>query len=601
LLSKKPTISILLYGSQPPRRVPDLHRGGLAIWYTDGVKLTIAQLNPVVGDIEGNQERIVRTLADSSRDGADLVVLPELFLVGYPPKDLVERPWFIGRVVAAVENVRKASEAHPGTGVLFGAPLPNHGEVGKPLYNAALLINGGKILLEQHKSLLPTYDVFDETRYFAPATDIRTLPFKGEMLAISICEDAWNDPELWPNGRLYDTDPIDVLARRGATLFVNISASPFYAGKQEIRFRLIRSHARKHARPFVFVNQVGGNDELVFDGCSLSFDGAGEPTAVGPSFREEVRTIDTSRPGTPGLFTPPAKIEAVHEALVLGLRDYMRKCGFRRALVGLSGGIDSAVTCALAVEAVGSENVLALTMPSPFSSRGSVDDSRDLAARLGIACLTVPITPVYESYLRMLKEHFAGREADVTEENIQARVRGTMLMAFSNKFGYLVLSTGNKSELAVGYCTLYGDMSGGLAILSDVPKTMVYELAAHINGRAAVTGKIGKGAAVGSRAEIIPRAIIDKPPSAELRPDQLDQDTLPLYPILDAILTHYIEELRSVDDIVRLGFDQETTRRVAAMVDRNEYKRKQAAMGLKVTSKAFGGGRRMPVAAKIGF
>jgi NAD+ synthase (glutamine-hydrolysing) len=563
------------------------------------VKLTIAQLNPIVGDIEGNRDRIVETLAASSRDGADLLILPELFLVGYPPKDLVERPWFIDRVAAAVEDVRNASEAHPGTGVLFGAPLPNRGKVGKPLHNAALLIHGGKILLEQHKSLLPTYDVFDETRYFAPASEIRTLPFKGETLAVSICEDAWNDPELWPNGRLYDTDPIDVLARRGATLFVNISASPFYAGKQEIRFRLIRNHARKHARPFVFVNQVGGNDELVFDGCSLAFDGAGEPTTVGLSFREEVRTIDTSRPGTPGLFAPPAKIESVHEALVLGLRDYMRKCGFRKALVGLSGGIDSAVTCALAVAALGPENVLGLTMPSPFSSRGSIDDSKDLAARLGVECLTIPITPVYESYLRTLEGHFAGRGTDVTEENIQARIRGTILMAFSNKFGYLVLSTGNKSELAVGYCTLYGDMSGGLAILSDVPKAMVYELAAHINARAAIPSGVGKGVTAGARTEIIPRAIIDKPPSAELRPDQLDQDTLPPYPVLDAILALYIEELRSVGEIVRLGFDPETTRRVAAMVDRNEYKRKQAAMGLKVTSKAFGGGRRMPVAAKI--
>jgi NAD+ synthase (glutamine-hydrolysing) len=563
------------------------------------MKVTIAQLNPVVGDIEGNRARIVQTSSDASRSGADLVVFPELFLVGYPPKDLVERPWFIDRVVAAVDDVQKASEALPETGILFGAPLPTREEVGKPLHNAALLIHKGQILLEQPKSLLPTYDVFDETRYFAPASEIRTLPFKGETLAVSICEDAWNDPELWPSGRFYDTDPIEVLARRGATLFVNISASPFYAGKPEIRFRLIRNHARKHARPFVFVNQIGGNDELVFDGCSLCFDEAGEPTAVGPSFREEVRTIDTALSGIQGLFVPPGRIESVHEALVLGLRDYMRKCGFRKALVGLSGGIDSAVTCALAAEAVGPENVLAVTMPSPFSSKGSVDDSNDLAARLGINCLTIPITSIYGDYLETLKGHFAGREADVTEENIQARIRGTILMAFSNKFGYLVLSTGNKSELAVGYCTLYGDMSGGLAVLSDVPKTMVYELAAHINGMAPAGRKTGKPAIGGAGAEIIPRAIIDKPPSAELRPGQLDQDMLPPYPVLDAILTHYIEELRSVDEIVRFGFDPKVTRWVAAMVDRNEYKRKQAAMGLKVTSKAFGGGRRMPVAAKI--
>jgi NAD+ synthase (glutamine-hydrolysing) len=577
------------------------------------MRVTIAQLNPVVGDIGGNKARIVEHLARASREGSDLVVFPELFLVGYPPKDLVERPWFIERVVAAVEDLRSASEKCPKTGILFGAPMPTRKGLGKPLYNTALLIEDGQILLEQPKSLLPTYDVFDETRYFAPAAGIRTLRFKGETLAVSICEDAWNEPELWPDGRLYSTDPIDVLAKEGATLFINISASPFTAGKQEIRFRLIQNHARKHGRPFVFVNQIGGNDELVFDGCSLFFDGAGKPVSVGPSFEERVWTIESgsTSPGAgmggaggPELSALPERIESVYEALVLGLRDYMRKCGFKKAVVGLSGGIDSAVTCCLAVEAVGPENVLAVTMPSPFSSRGSIDDSVELAARLGVTCLTIPITAIYASYLETLKEQFAGREADVTEENIQARIRGTLLMAFSNKFGHLVLSTGNKSELAVGYCTLYGDMSGGLAVLSDVPKTMVYELAAHINKKA--RGERGASGEVGVRHEggaagrnIIPRAIIEKPPSAELRPNQVDQDTLPPYPVLDKILALYIEDLRSADEIVRLGFDEKTTRWVAAAVDRNEYKRKQAAMGLKVTSKAFGGGRRMPVAAKI--
>ncbi len=557
------------------------------------MKVTVAQLNPVVGDIGGNRARIIETLAGAARSGSDLVVFPELFLVGYPPKDLVERPCFIEGVVSAVEELRKASESTPRTGVLFGAPMPTRRDVGKPLFNSALLIHDGRVLLEQPKSLLPTYDVFDETRYFAPAEGIGTLPFKGETLAVSICEDAWNEPELWPNGRLYSTDPIDVLAGRGATLFINISASPFYAGKPEIRFRLIRNHAQRHGRPFVFVNQVGANDELIFDGSSLCFDRAGEPTAIGPAFREHVRTIDTAASGTPGLFVPPDRIESVYEALVLGLRDYMRKCGFAKAVVGLSGGIDSAVTCCLAAAAAGPENVLAVTMPSPYSSRGSIEDSLNLAARLGVTCLTIPITSIYRTYLETLKEPFAGREADVTEENIQARIRGTILMAFSNKFGHLVLSTGNKSEMAVGYCTLYGDMSGGLAVLSDVPKTMVYELAAHINAGAT------KGAGASAGAGIIPRAIIDKAPSAELRPDQTDQDTLPPYPVLDEILGLYIEEFRSVEEIVGLGFDEKTTRWVAAAVDRNEYKRKQAAMGLKVTSKAFGGGRRMPVAAKI--
>jgi NAD+ synthase (glutamine-hydrolysing) len=445
------------------------------------------------------------------------------------------------------------------------------------------LAHRGKVLFEQHKSLLPTYDVFDETRYFAPAPEIRTLGFKGEVLGITICEDAWTDPELWPHGMLYDVDPVGILAGRGATLFVNISASPYHAGKEEIRFGLIRGHARKHGRPFVFVNQVGANDELVFDGRSFAFDGQGEPVAVGAAFAEDVRTVETRQAGTPGLYAPLGPIESVHEALVLGLRDYMRKCGFGKAVIGLSGGIDSAVTCCLAAAAIGPENVLAVTMPMPFSSAGSVDDSIALAGRIGIRCLNLPIGSVYEAYIAALAPHFAGCAADTTEENLQARIRGNVLMAFSNKYGHLVLSTGNKSELAVGYCTLYGDMSGGLAILSDVPKTMVYELAAYIN----------------RKGERIPRAILDKPPSAELKPGQLDSDALPPYPVLDAILHEYVEELRSVDEIVGLGFEREIVRRVAALVDRNEYKRAQAALGIKVTTKAFGVGRRMPIAAKV--
>ncbi len=547
------------------------------------MRITMAQLNPVVGDLAGNGAAIASTYEAAAKAGSDLVVFPELFLCGYPPWDLLERPWFIQKAGAAVNELARLTGAHPGTGLLFGAPRPATTGEGKPLTNAAILAYRGRILLEQSKSLLPTYDVFDETRYFAPAPEIRTVDFKGEILGVTICEDAWNDPELWPKGRLYGLDPVSVLAGQGATIFLNISASPFHAGKEEIRFGLIRGHARKHGRPFIFVNQVGANDELVFDGRSFAFDGKGEPVAVGAAFAEDVRTIETGRAGTPGLFAPLGRIESVHEALVLGLRDYMRKCGFSRAIVGLSGGIDSAVTCCLAAAAAGPGNVLAVTMPMPFSSAGSVDDSVALASRLGIRCLTVPIGSLYEAYLAALAPHFAGKPADTTEENLQARVRGNILMAFSNKYGYLVLSTGNKSELAVGYCTLYGDMSGGLAILSDVPKTMVYELAGHIN----------------RKAEVIPRAIIDKPPSAELKPGQLDTDSLPPYPVLDAILQAYVEELRSVDEIVAAGFAADVVRRVAAMVDRNEYKRAQAAPGIKVTTKAFGIGRRMPIAAKV--
>ncbi len=550
------------------------------------MKIVMAQLDPTVGDLAGNRAAAAATFETAAGAGADLVVLPELFLTGYPPWDLLERPWFIAAVGAAVDVLVRLTAAHPGTGLIFGAPRPAPpAGAGKPLYNAAILAEGGRVLLEQPKSLLPTYDVFDETRYFAPGPEIRTVPFKGEVLGMTICEDAWTDPALWPHGRLYGLDPVAVLAGHGATLFVNISASPFHAGKDEVRYDLIRGHARRHGRPFVFVNQVGANDELVFDGRSLAFDGAGEPMAVGAAFKEEVVTVDTSRPGRPGLFAPLERIASVHEALVLGLRDYMRKCGFSRALVGLSGGIDSAVTCCLAAAAAGPGNVLAVTMPMPFSSPGSVADSLALAARLGFPCLEVPIGPLDEAYLRALGPHLAGRPADATEENLQARIRGNILMAFSNKFGYLVLSTGNKSELAVGYCTLYGDMSGGLAILSDVPKAMVYELAAHINAA--------------GRGEIIPRAVIDKPPSAELRPGQLDTDSLPPYPVLDAILREYVEELHSVDEIAALGFEPAVVRRVAALVDRNEYKRAQAAPGIKVTAKAFGVGRRMPIAARV--
>ncbi len=547
------------------------------------MRVTLAQLNPVVGDLAGNKAKIVSTYEAAAKSGSDLVVFPELFLTGYPPWDLLERPWFIDRTSAVVDELTALTASHPATGLLFGAPRRSPEKQGKPLYNTAVLAHGGRRLLEQHKSLLPTYDVFDETRYFAPAPEIRTAAFKDEVLGITICEDAWTQADLWPEGRLYDLDPVSLLSGLGATLLLNISASPFHAGKDEIRYDLIRGHARRHGLPFVFVNQVGANDELVFDGRSFVFDGRGRPVAVGAAFSEDVLTVETRQAGTAGSFQPLGPIESVHEALVLGLRDYMRKCGFARVVIGLSGGIDSAVTCALAVSAIGAENVLGVTMPMPFSSAGSVDDSVALAARLGVRCVTIPIAPLYDAYLAALAPHFAGRAPDVAEENIQARIRGNILMAFSNKLGHLVLSTGNKSELAVGYCTLYGDMSGGLAVLADVPKTMVYELAAHIN----------------RSGEVIPRAIIDKPPSAELRPGQLDSDALPPYDVLDRILHEYVEELRSVEAIAALGFDPGVVRKIAALVDRNEYKRAQAAPAIKVTTKAFGVGRRMPIAAKV--
>jgi len=537
-----------------------------------------------VGDISGNVAKIVRTLSECAPYLPDLVIFTELFLVGYPPKDLLERSWFIARAQEAVDELRRVSKGYPGTGILLGAPLPTAQANGKGLYNAALLLYQGEILARQAKSLLPTYDVFDEARYFDPAPEVQAVSFKGERLGIHVCEDAWTDPTLWARRPPYTFDPVQALAKQGATLFINISASPFNVGKEAVRFGLIREHARRHGIPFVYVNQIGGNDDLLFDGRSMCLDRRGEPLATLQPFSEQVQTIESDQPGIAGSYVPQEESASVHDALVMGLRDYMCKTGFSRAVIGLSGGIDSAVTCCLAVKALGQENVLGITMPSPYSSTGSIEDSRQLARNLGIEFRVIPISGIYQAYLDTLKEHFAGRPPNEAEENIQARIRGNILMAMSNKFGYLVLSTGNKSELAVGYCTLYGDMSGGLAVISDVPKTMIYELARYIN----------------REIEVIPCASITKPPSAELKPNQVDQDTLPPYPVLDQILHHYVEEGHSVQEIVARGFDPDIVKWVARAVDRNEYKRKQAAPGLKVTTKAFGVGRRMPIAARFG-
>jgi NAD+ synthase (glutamine-hydrolysing) len=544
------------------------------------MKVTLAQLNPIVGDVTGNLEKIKEIFRQCPPD-SDLLVFPELFLVGYPPRDLLEKPGLLERIWQAVQELSELTRRSPDTGLLLGVPLPTGRETGKALDNAAVLLYQGQVLFRQPKSLLPTYDVFDETRYFAPAADVEVVPFKGERLGISICEDAWYDPELWFR-KLYPFDPIKVLAEKGASVMLNISASPFQVDKEEIRYRLMGTHARRHATPFVYLNQVGGNDELIFDGHSLVFDRAGEPLAVLPAFREEVVTVDLNAPGTPGLYQPLEKIASLHAALILGLRDYLGKCGFRQAVVGLSGGVDSAVTCYLACAALGPDNVLGVAMPSPYSSPGSLADSQKLAANLEIPFKVVPITPIYAAYRETFREHWSVEEVDVTLENVQARIRGNILMAFSNKFGYLVLSTGNKSELAVGYCTLYGDMSGGLSVLADVPKTMVYELAHYIN----------------RDREIVPREILLKAPSAELRPHQKDQDTLPPYEVLDQIMHYYLTEGYAYKDIVDLGFQAETVRWVLRAIDRSEYKRRQAAPGLKVTSKAFGMGRRIPIAAR---
>ncbi|WP_418789968.1 NAD+ synthase [Phosphitispora sp. TUW77] len=545
------------------------------------MKVIIAQINPTVGDIEGNINKLTETLAGCDKETNDLVVFPELFLVGYPPRDLLERQWFINRTEEAVARVICLSKAYPKTGILFGVPTCSSKTKGKALYNSALLIYNGKTLFSQHKSLLPTYDVFDEARYFEPASAVGTVKFKGETLGISVCEDAWNEQGMCDIGN-YGYDPIEELVKQGATLLINISASPFHVGKEELRFRIISSHARKHGVPFLYVNQVGGNDELVFDGRSMCVDKNGEPVKVLPAFKEELAVVDTEAIGSSKFYTPMNRTASIYGALVTGISDYMKKCGFKKVVLGLSGGIDSAVTCCLAVEAVGKENVIGVTMPSPYSSTGSVEDSRRLAENLGIEFKVIPVSGIYSSYLGSLEEHFHGVEPDITEENIQARIRGNITMALSNKYGYLLLSTGNKSEMAVGYCTLYGDMCGGLSPISDVPKTVVYDLARFIN----------------REKEIIPEETITKPPSAELRPDQLDQDTLPPYDILDGILSYYLDEGCSAEDIIQKGYDSETVYWVIRTVNRNEYKRKQAAPGIKVTTKAFGIGRRMPIAAK---
>jgi NAD+ synthase (glutamine-hydrolysing) len=544
------------------------------------MKIVMAQLNPVVGDISGNLARMAETLRRCPKD-ADLVVFSELYLVGYPPRDLLERPAFIRRSQEALEGVARLSAQYAPTGILVGAPRPTDRERGKGLANTAFLFFEGKLLFHQDKSLLPSYDVFDETRHFDPAAQIRVAPFKGEKLGISICEDAWCGVESWCR-RLYDRDPMEVLGQAGATVLVNLSASPFQVGKEDQRYRLMRAHAQKLRAPFVFLNQVGGNDELIFDGHSLAFDAQGEPLAVLPGFEEALITVDLRQQGTPGLYAPQKPMAMVHDALVLGLRDYLHKTGFSKAVVGLSGGVDSAVVCSLAAKALGPDNVLGVAMPSLFSSPGSLSDAEQLAGNLGVDFRVIPITPVYQAYLEALREQFPVDRVDVTLENIQARIRGNLLMALSNRLGHLVLATGNKSELSVGYCTLYGDMSGGLSVIGDVPKTMVYELARFIN----------------REREIIPESIIDKAPSAELRPDQKDQDTLPPYDILDQIIQLYLVEAHSGEDIVARGFDPDTVRWVIRAIDINEYKRRQAAPGLKVTSKAFGMGRRLPIAAR---
>ncbi|MBN2038316.1 MAG: NAD+ synthase [Chitinispirillaceae bacterium] len=547
------------------------------------MKITICQLNPLVGDVRGNAARVCECVQAAASQQSDLVVFTELVLQGYPPQDLLMQRWFIGNGNAALEAVCASSREYPDIGILLGTVLPNEHSRGKRLSNAAVLFHKGAVVFTQAKTLLPTYDVFDEARYFDPAKRVSVFPFKGERLGITVCEDAWVHDDLWTTS-LYDRDPVAELASQGATLFVNIAASPFHAGKGNLRTALFQTHAAKYRAPFLYVNQIGGNDELLFDGSSMLFDGSGAPRLMLPSFREAVATVDTGNPG-PVLVLPDFdSLGAVRDALLLGIRDYTRKCGFSGVLLGLSGGIDSALTCALAAQALGRENVWGVALPSRYSSEGSVRDAEALAKNLGIRFSVVSIEKPFSAFGETLAAELSGNAAGLTEENLQARIRGTILMALSNSSGGLLLTTGNKSELAVGYCTLYGDMSGGLSVIADLPKGMVYKLAHFINEEAS--------------REIIPAETIKKAPSAELRPDQKDQDTLPPYPELDAILRAIIEEGLTRQELAAQGFKKETVSWIGNAVARSEYKRRQAAPGLKVTPKAFGIGRRFPVAAR---
>src|SRR5213595_1597426 len=547
------------------------------------MKIGFAQINPTVGDLSGNFEKIIGAYERLAAAGAELVLTPELAIPGYPPQDLVFKSRFVP------ENLQVLDKLHSRVGnaaLLVGFVDRNEGR-GKPFHNAAALLERGKPIRKAHKSLLPTYDVFDEDRYFEPASRTEAFDVCGKRVGITICEDIWTEHYL-PRP-LYDVEPVRGLIDQGAEIIVNLSASPFTLHKPAIRREMVGALARAYQRPICYCNAVGGNDQLIFDGNSIAVNASGELIAQLASFREDEAVTDTEASSVIE-FRQGKAPEELFSALSLGLRDYLRKCNFKSAVLGLSGGLDSAVVAAIAVDALGAENVVGVSMPSPYSSRGSIDDALALARNLGIKCLEIPITNAFAAFKSQFKEIFKGLPENETEENMQPRLRAMTLMALSNKFGHLLLTTGNKSELAVGYCTIYGDMAGGLAVISDVPKTMVYEVARWINS--------DYSSRSGRKGELIPRSTIDKPPSAELKLNQKDQDTLPPYEILDQILHLYVEENLSARDIIAHGFDENTVRWVQRRVDLNEYKREQAAPGLKVTSRAFGLGRKMPIAQK---
>ncbi len=542
------------------------------------MKIALGQINPIIGDIEGNKKKILDVYFKACSDDAELVIFPELAICGYPPQDLIEKQLFRTRVRQATEEI--ASKTGD-TGVVFGTITGEYDSVGTGIYNSAVLCYNGQVQFTQNKTLLPNYDVFDEVRYFESAKSVHIAEFKGEKLGISICEDIWNDADYWKKRR-YEADPVRRLVDKGATLLVNVSASPYAYGRRQERYEMLSTLTKNDSLPLAYVCCVGAQTDLVFDGGTMYFNSEGELCALGKTYEEDYLLVDTNN--CKGNITDIEKSfeEEVLAGLVLGVKDYADKTGFKKALVGLSGGIDSAIVAYIAVEALGAENVHVVMMPSQYSSEGSITDSQKLIDNLGITSDTISIKSVFDNALEVLTPAFNNAEANVTEENLQSRIRGLYLMALSNKFGYLLLTTGNKSEIAMGYATLYGDMNGALAVIGDVYKTEVYNLARFIN----------------RNGEIIPDNIITKAPSAELRPDQKDEDSLPPYPVLDKILKMYLEEYSEFDEIVEVVGDEELVRKTLKLVDLNEFKRKQAAPVIRVSTKAFGYGRRFPIVQK---
>ncbi len=543
------------------------------------MKIALVQINTVIGDFERQCQRMCSCAAEAKDKGCDLVIFPELAICGYPPRDLLEQQAFIDANQSAMEFLINTIT---GIGVVAGFVAPNPDDLGKALFNSAVLFEDGRVLYQINKQLLPTYDVFDEHRHFEPGQPNLPFAYKGRRLGLTICEDVWNDKDVFDH-RLYAFDPVDRLAQAGMDLLINIAASPYHKGKIDFRDHMLSTIATKHKLPVVFVNQVGGNDQILFDGASTVFDEQGKIVSRACDFKEDMVVFDTD--DDQGEIHPVSDghVASVLNALVMGTHDYVTKCGFQKAVIGLSGGIDSALTAYVAQQALGSENVSTVFMPSKYTSAHNFEDTEALASNLGVPYTIIPIDDIFDQFVNKLVPGADPRQPGITEQNIQARIRGTLLMGISNRDGSLVLTTGNKSELAVGYCTLYGDMNGGLAVISDVPKTLVYEICRAIN----------------SNNEVIPQRIIDKPPSAELAPDQTDQDDLPPYEVIDPILEGYVEQAKSSSELVAAGFDARAVEEVIRRVDQNEYKRHQAAPGLKVTPKAFGEGRRYPLAKRF--